>query len=411
MTVGAPGVDGAAASAAVCLLTCHYPPLSRTYRRYQFARYLADGGCRVTVVAHGNISRAFGTFVDDPSLAVDDPQIPVWRPRALPWHLTGELLHRLGLIPCPHVNWLGPAARTARRVIVPAPSVVLGVYPPLTNHLAAWRAARATGRPLVLDFRDEYLGLHRGRRRPWASWYEPRLIAAAALISVATQRLADTLMSRYGMPPERLHVTSNGWWDAVDGDLALPPQGRVRLVYSGALSVAQGPGVLVDAVRRWAAQHPDRAEDLEVVFHGPDNRFLRQHLLPQCVGPVHYGGFLPARAVSAALLAADICFLSLASDDYQYAVPGKLYEYIAHARPLLAALPDGPARQLIEAEGFGAVARCGDAADLAAQLERLLDPAFRLGCHQRLLARRNAYAARPHFLSLARRLHQVGCSQ
>jgi hypothetical protein len=411
MTAVAPPNDSQAAATAVCLLTCHYPPLSRTYRRYQFARYLADGGCHVTVVAHGNISRAFGTFVDDPSLAVDDPQVPVRRPRALPWHLTGELLHRLGLIPCPHLNWLGPAARAARQAIGSPPSLVLGVYPPLTNQLAAWRVARATGRPLVLDFRDEYLGLHRGRRRPWAAWCEPRLVAAAALISVATQRLADTLASRYGVAPERLHVTSNGWWDDVDGDLALPRRGRVRLVYSGALSVAQGPGVLVEAVRRWSAQHPGRAGELEVVFHGPDNRFLRQQLLPQCVGLVRYGGFLPARAVSAALLGADICFLSLASDDYQYAIPGKLYEYIAHARPLLAALPDGPARQLIESEGFGVVARCGDAADLAAQLGRLLEPACRAACHQRLLARRDAYAARPHFLSLARRLHQVGCGQ
>jgi glycosyltransferase involved in cell wall biosynthesis len=147
---------------------------------------------------------------------------------------------------------------------------------------------------------------------------------------------------------------------------------------------------------------------LEVRIHGPDNYYLRQRLLPLCRGPVRYVGFLSAVQVSPSLLDADLCFLSLASDDYGYAVPGKLYEYIAHARPILAALPDGPARTLIESEGFGLVARCGDPVDLALQLEAILDRGRREACHQRLLARRNAYAARPHFLSLAQRLGQLG---
>ena len=89
----------------VCFFSCQYPPLSRTWRRYMFARYLADGGCDVEVVAHGNISQALGSFTDDPDLAREDPGIPVHRVRALPWHLAGEVLYRSGAIPCPYLNW------------------------------------------------------------------------------------------------------------------------------------------------------------------------------------------------------------------------------------------------------------------------------------------------------------------
>lgn len=396
------------ASPRVCVVTCHYPPLSRTYRRYQFARYLHEGGCRVEVVAHGNISRALDTFVNDPGLAAVDPAIPIHRPRACPWHLTGELLYRAGLIPCPHLNWLLPAARAAARMAAGPDDLVLGIYPPLTNQLAAWLASRRTGARLVLDYRDEYLGLHRGLRRAWAAWCERRLVARAALVSVATERLAQTLVERYGLPDGRVHVTSNGWWDEVEGDLALPCRERVRLVYAGALSPAQGLEVLCRAVEIWTGRHPEEADRLEVRIHGPDNYYLRQRLLPLCRGPVRYAGFLGAAQVSAALLDADVCFLSLASADYEYAVPGKLYEYIAHARPILAALPDGPARRLVEAEGFGLVARCGDPEELALRLEEILDRGRRESCHQRLLVRRGQYAARPHFLSLAQRLGQLG---
>ncbi|MFA6110739.1 MAG: hypothetical protein WDA75_18425, partial [Candidatus Latescibacterota bacterium] len=58
--------------------------------------------------------------------------------------------------------------------------------------------------------------------------------------------------------------------------------------------------------------------------------------------------------------------------------------------------------------GFGLVARCGDSEELALQLEGILDRGRRETCHQRLLARRGFYSARPHFLSLAQRLGQLG---
>ena len=119
---------------------------------------------------------------------------------------------------------------------------------------------------------------------------------------------------------------------------------------------------------------------------------------------VRYGGFLGANQVSSALLKADICFLSLASEDYAYAIPGKLYEYIAHARPVLASLPRGSAWKLIEGEKFGLVAQCGSPEDLARQLEEMSVWSRRRLFHRRLLEERERFAAAPNFLSLASRV-------
>jgi len=259
----------------------------------------------------------------------------------------------------------------------------------------------------VLDFRDEYLGLASGVRRPWARLCEKRLVEKADLISVATEELGKRLMERYHLPEERIHLTLNGYWQEVKEDLTCPDRDIVRIVYVGAISAAQRLELLCQAVEILVRKKPQLAGNIEVCIYGPDNLYMRKNLLPLAKGRIQYGGFLGMSQVSSVLLDADVCFLSLASPDYAYAIPGKLYEYIAHARPILGALPEGSARRLIEKEGFGLVANCGDARELAQLLERMLNREVRSGFHQRLVEERHHYAARPHFLSLARKVQEL----
>ena len=392
----------------VCFVSCQYPPLSRTLRRYKFARFLKDGGCDIEVVAHGNISHALGTFLDDPGLCGDDPDIRVHRPRAFPWYLMGEALYRTGAVPCPYINWLRPAISTARKIARSPGDVVLGIYPPLTNLLSAWRVSRHTGARLVLDFRDEYLGLAKGMRVPWATWCEKRLVDEASLISVATEKAANNLVERYGLPEERVHLTENGFWDEVTDEKSYPSGDKVRIVYAGALSPAQGIEVLFQSIEILKRTFSHLAERIEVEIFGPENLYLRQKLLPLTGKGIRYGGFLEASKVSAALLRADVLFLSLASEDFSYAVPGKLYEYISHARPILGALPQGRAREIIEEGDFGLVAPCGNPEELAKKMAEMVDGKKRLCFHRNLVARKDEDAARPYFLSLARRIQEIG---
>ncbi len=391
-----------------CFVSCQYPPLSRTLRRYKFARYLADGGLQVEVVAHGNISRALGTFSQDPSMVAPAADLPVHRPRAVPWYLLGELLYRTGLAPCPYVNWYAPAVRVACRVAASRRAAVVGVYPPLVNLLVAYRTAQRTGARLVLDFRDEYRGLSRGLQFPWARYWERRLVTAADLVSAATEPVAVSLRDRYGLPAERLHLTPNGYWEDVPAAASYRTRETVHVVYAGALSPVQGIDLLCAAMRRLQSEQPEVARRLRVTVYGPENLYLRRRLRPLLDGAgMRFGGFLNAAQVSPVLLDADVCYVSLASDQHAYAVPGKLYECIAHARPILAVLPPGTARSIIEEHGFGLVANCGSVEMLTGQLLAMLDPERRQGCFERLLASREAYAARPQFLSLARRLREL----
>lgn len=388
----------------VCFISCHYPPLSRTYRRYRFAQLLAEGGCDVEVVAHGNVSRAFGAFVDDPDTIVEGP--PVHRPRAVPWHVTGDVLYRAGVIPCPNLNWARPAVRVARQIARTPDDVVVGLYPPLTNLIVAYRTAQITGARLVLDFRDEFLGLASKRQQRWARRWETRLRESADLISVATANVGEAFVER-GFEPDRLHLTENGYWELPEGEIGYDDDAVCRVVYVGALSGAQGPEILCDAVRLLRRDSPAVADRLDVAIYGPDNRYQQQVLQPRLTDGVRYGGFLQAGDVGGVLAQAHVGFLSLASEDFAYAVPGKVYDYIAHGRPMLASLPDGAARRLIETEGVGLVSACGDSAGLAHHLEALTDPAARRRLHDTVMQVRPRHAAAPHFLSLSQRIRAL----
>lgn len=388
----------------VCFISAQYPPLSRTWRRYQFARLLAEGGCDVEVVTHGNISRALGSFVDDPDMVADSAWL-VHRPRAVPWYLTGEVLFRAGLVACPYVNWVGPAARAASRIVGPD-DVVCSVYPPLSNHMAAYRTAMRTGARLVLDFRDEYLGLSHGVRRWQARAWQARLLARADLVSVATEAVADSFVQQ-GLSADRVHLTENGYWERPQDLPPYPARTPVRVVYVGALSAAQGPEVLADAVALLRARDPVRAQQIEVEIYGPDNLFCRRVLQPRLGPGISYGGYLPAQRVTEILGAAHVGFLSLSSERYAYAVPGKLYDYIAHERPVLASLPTGSASRLIERDHLGLLAPCGDAAALATQLAALADTDLCRSLHRNVVDAAPRHAAAPHFLSLAARIQSL----
>ena len=389
----------------VCFISCQYPPLSRTYRRYQFANLLQQGGCDVTVVAHGNMSTALGTFVEDPgTLPTDGPH--VLRPKALPWYLTGELLSRAGLIACPYVNWIRPAVRSAMQVVKGPEDVVCGIYPPVTNQIVALRIAEATGAKLVLDFRDEYLGLATGGRRRLANRWQQRFLARADLVSVATDTVGEDFVAS-GLDPARLHLTENGYWEAPETIPAYTAQEKIRIVYIGAISATQGVDILARAAQRLMRDRPSVGERLEIVIYGPDTPHRRATLsgsLPACVT---YGGYLPAQEVGVKLLSTDVAFLSLSSDRYAYAVPGKLYDYIAHGRPVLASLPQGTAQRLIESQALGWTTGVGDVAALAQQLDRVCDPAERSRVHGQVMAVREQHAARNHFLNLSRRLQTL----
>ena len=208
------------------------------------------------MVTHGNVSRALGAFVDDGDMVDLDARIKVHRARALPWHLGGELLYRLGLAACP--------ISTGSNRRFELPPVLLDLQP-------MWSSVSTP--PLPIIWSPAGVGLRRrgppgaGRRRlrlelsprlgrGQATRRERGLVQEADLISVATQGIADNLVERYAIDPAKIHLTQNRYWQEVEGDIGYPRREKIRIVYAGAISAAQGLEVLPQALELLAQRQP-----------------------------------------------------------------------------------------------------------------------------------------------------------
>ena len=124
---------------------------------------------------------------------------------------------------------------------------------------------------------------------------------------------------------------------------------------------------LLQAVERLLGQRPDVESLLEVHLVGQQTQedleisapFVRSH------------GYMPHPETVEMLRTADLLFLpmhNLPPGRRARIVPGKTYEYIATHRPILAAVPAGDARDLLERAGSARLTKPDDVDAMAAAI-------------------------------------------
>ena len=109
---------------------------------------------------------------------------------------------------------------------------------------------------------------------------------------------------------------------------------------------------LVEALERLVTSDPTAAADVELHLAGVLTDTDRSVIADGIV--THFHGYLPHVDTIRMLRTADLLFLpmqSLPAGERAGLVPGKTYEYLAAARPILAAVPDGDAREILRDAG------------------------------------------------------------
>ncbi len=380
------------------LVAYAFPPLatSGAYRPLRIAKYLPARGWRVTVVSVTPRVR----LPKDPALAGDVPDgTRVVRTRTLEPRTPLIALNRLGLggvtrrlepwfmVPDDQRGWVPFARAAARRVHAADPvDAVLTTSSPCSAHLVGAALRLLPGVAWVADFRDEwtsnpYLAARYPTRAHvrYNERLERRVLRGAdRVVSVSAGCLAGLarLAPARGEAAEgesRLVEIPNGYDGAHFPDAAPPRPERFRVVYTGAFYGRRSPAPFLEAVRRLLAAGTLRPGDLEVVIAGdspgaglagagagagalPDG----VRVLPQ----VPYFESLRLMRDAALLL------LVLAEDDPPGIVTGKIFNYLASRRPILALAPDGRAAELVRGCRAGEVVPPGDTGAIAAALAR-----------------------------------------
>ena len=372
------------------LVTMYFPPAGGggVQRPLKFATHLPAHGIETHVLAP-----------DDPKWIHADPVVPptqAWihraryvgpRARKLADDLHGreglELLSRQArslsrrvLVPDENVSWNLTAIPAALRLVrAEGIDVVLTTSPPNSVHLVGAAVKRLTGARWVADLRDS-IALHPHRRieraavraKEKASEAVARLVARRAdAIVAASDAIADE--ARALEPLGFVRTILNGAdFDDFAG-LEYRRGDRFRITHTGSFFGRRDPRPFLSALA-----DSDLA-DVVARFVGDFRAADREWAATLGLGErLELHPYVPRREALRLQRDSDALLLLIpeAGGRGKGVLSGKVFEYLAAERPILAAVPpEGAAAELIREIGAGVVAPPDDVAALTAALSDL----------------------------------------
>ena len=407
----------------VLIVSFYFPPAGGggVQRVLKLCRDLADLGMQVDVLAP-----------DDPRFSARDPELASAIPPGTTVHrapyrgssgetptarlarthgvapriaLHARLAGRRLLLPDPEVAWLPDAVRVGTRVIREREiDVVLTTSPPSSAHVIGAALARRTGVRFVADLRDSWLANPHRRyerravraKRAVEERIARRVLGRADAITAVTSFIAreGAALARPGTP---VTVVPNGCdFDDFDG-LEYRRGERLVVLHAGSFFGQRSPRPFLEAVAA--------LDDPRIVarFLGDLRPADREWALDLGLGDrLEIDGFRPHRETLAAMKAADVLLLLVprAGGRGLSVLSGKVYEYLASERPVLALVPpEGAAAELLRETGAAWIADPDDPEAILAGLraardawadgslaERTLDPVWRARLDRRTRA-------------------------
>jgi glycosyltransferase involved in cell wall biosynthesis len=389
----------------VLVIAYYFPPLglSGVQRTLKFVKYLPQYGWDVTVLT----VEARGYFAHDESLLaeLDGLGVDIIRTRsldplfffrkrkqvAMPSGRSYRMLAWIGqalFVPDNKIGWKQHALRAARLALKERPhDVIFATAPPFTDFLIARDLKKEFGIPLLLDYRDPWLEnpLHR-YPTPLHRFLHHRLelgvLRYADHIVTINRRMKElTLRTAPSLSHHDVTILSQGF-DPGDFDAPLPPRtdGRMRITHTGTFYFDRTPKYFLQALRRFFDAHPSARNAVRATFVGTtreeDRKTVEDLGLADCV---EITGYLPHAECVAITRASDVLWMMIGNaNGMDVASTGKLYEYLAARKPILACVPEGAARQTLGASGAAFLCPPQDVDAIAAQIA-VLHARFRAG--------------------------------
>ena len=381
-------MTGARGTRRALLIAYYFPPLagSGTFRPLRLARYLPRHGWEITVITVDPRIRV----LKDARLADEvPPEVSVVRTATLePRNLLLALrklglrslsrrLERLCYVPDDQRGWVPFAVRAASRVLRErSHDVVISTSGPVSAHLVGYRVSSRL--PWVADFRDEwttnpYLDYPTAWHERLNRRLERQVLTTADRVVCVSEPWLNNL---HGLVPhqprEKFRVHPNGYDAAHFTDAPAPAPEKFNIVYTGTFYGHRSPAVFIEAVRRVLAQGRIPAVDLRIELMGHTSGLVSLAELP--AGVLQVIGQRPYHDARQRLERAAALLLVVPAAGGVGNHTGKLFNYLASGRPILALAPDGNvAAELIRDSRSGVVVAPDDVDAVASALVELYD--------------------------------------
>jgi len=379
--VESPRAAGAgSAKPKILILSYLFPPAGgiAVQRALSLAKYLPDSGFEVHVLHAANAAAP----VEDPKLREQvpsnvtihtafTPEVPFWiRHTVWKWLVRGKgdsaprraaptaaregglkaivtgLIRRV-LCPEPEILWYPFALREASRIIrTHGIEIVMVTAPPFSAFVAGNALKRRF--PAIkycADFRDEWISFYLKDFEYQSSEYTKRraieierdTVESADLVVAVTDSSLAKIRSRYPEQPAwKFLCISNGFDPDAFKEYHPRPNREKRLIVThvGTVYKTASPQYFLDALDELP---PEVRDGIEIRFIGR----VSEAELNQFEGrksAIKLLGFMPQNMALKTMEETDCLLLTMTND---ISMPGKLYEYLAARKPILALSPHG----------------------------------------------------------------------
>lgn len=270
-------------------------------------------------------------------------------------------ISQLFFIPDSKISWKKKALKKIDKIWCKYDGfqLVYATAPPYTDFLIGQEVKKKYKIPLVIDYRDAWVDskvlnfyptpFHKSRNIK----LERKVIKDANVIITTNRRVKELIISRYGnISYNDIKIFPHGY-DSEDFEKAsqkkLPLTNKMRVTYSGSF-YTRDPRFYLKAIKSFFTKHPELNDKVEFCFLG---LFTKEHLniakSLKIINNLNLPGYINHFECVKYILASDVLFLLISrGQNEDAAMPGKVGEYIGSRKNIIACIPEGVTKKILE---------------------------------------------------------------
>ena len=296
------------------------------------------------------------------------------RPESI-WESLAIWIRGNWFIPDTRRSWVKPASQKILEILKQEDfQAVITTGPPHSLHLIGLRIKERSDVSWIADFRDPWTSIsyhkrlkltNRSQRKHME--LERKVLESADKIITTSQTTAQEFRNLTVKPV----VTITNGFEPFNHGIDDPLDIEFSLSFIGSLHSDRNPTNLWKVLQRLTEEDPQFKEDLRLKFIGlvSDDvlKTIKEYQLEECISVVPYVPHQESRRYQHQ--AQILLLLEADTEEKEGIIPGKLFEYLEAARPILAIGPDHwEAGQMVEETSSGKYFTYGDEDSLNAQL-------------------------------------------
>ncbi|MBS1682684.1 MAG: glycosyl transferase family 1 [Bacteroidetes bacterium] len=382
----------------VLIITYYWPPAGgiAVQRWVKFAKYLREYDWEPVIytVSNGNYRLLDHSKSNETPAGTQIIKRPIWEPHHL-YHFFSRTKHSSGgrdyiksketisfiqrvsiwfrgnfFIPDARAMWIKPSIKFLSKYLTEnSVDAIVSTGPPHSMHRIAYGLKKKLNLPWLADFRDPWTTMDYYKDLMLTSWANRRhhkleleVLQTADAVVVVGNSMKKEFEAKRKSP---VNLITNGY-DESDfaNHKTIKPDAEFSIVHIGSLYQRRNPVALWRAMAELKKENHRCMDFLKVKLIGKVDPDILDHV--RSVGLESYIEWidhLPHQEAVAAMMSARVLLLPIDNfDGAQWVLTGKLFEYLAAARPILCIGPvDGDAAQVIKSANAGATFNFNDA--------------------------------------------------